>query len=100
MNAEEVREYTKNVEESGTKKEALGFFNGWRMKYYIRKIDRSIKREAERGETFVRCMFSERLHESDTKYLQEYYRNQGYHTERLAYSMRVGWSIKRPWWAK
>ena len=103
MTPEEAREYTKNSQKAKNTTQVLWPFGDWYMKYCIRKIDQRIKNEAKGGKTDVRIYFSDfllYLYDADKKYLVEYYRNQGYHVERGIYTIRIGWSVRKPWWAE
>lgn len=102
MTPEEAREYTKNAQKAKNTKRVLGSHNNRYMKYCIRKIDQSIKYEAECGKTETIVHFSDFLlypYDADKKYLVEHYRNQGYHVEKETYTIRIGWSVDKPWWA-
>lgn len=100
MTPEEAREYTKNAQKAESNKRVLGSRNNRYMKYCIRKIDQSIKYEAECGKT--ETIFSDfllYLYDADKKYLVEHYRNKGYHVEKGTFTIRIGWSADVPWWA-
>ena len=111
MTPEEVREYTKNSQKAEDTKNSqkakdttrvLGPLNDWYMGKCIRKIDRSIKNEAEGGRKDIGIYFSDllfHLYDADKKYLAEHYSNQGYHVNIRAYTIRIGWSVGKPWWA-
>lgn len=104
MTPEEAREYTKNAQKAESNKRVLGSRNDWYMGRCIRKIDQSIKYEAKCGKTETVIYFSDyfsdflfRLYDADKKYLVEHYRNQGYHVEKGTNTIRIGWSVDKPW---
>ena len=102
MTPEEAREYTKNAQKAENAKRVLGSLNDWYMKACIRKIDQRIKNKAEGGKTEIINHFSDfllYLYDEDKKYLVEHYRNQGYHVKKGTYTIRIGWSVDKPWWA-
>ena len=102
MTPEEVRQYAKNVQKAESAQRVLGPHNDWYMGKYIRKIDWRIKNRAKDGGTDISIRFSDFLvclYDADKKYLVEHYRNQGYYVEKGPYIIRIGWSVKRPWWA-
>ena len=102
MTPEEVREYAKKFQEAERIERALRPFSEWYMGKCIRKIDRSIKNNAEDEATETTIRFFEflpPLYDGDKKYLEEHYRGQGYYVSRGTETIRIGWSVKRPWWA-
>lgn len=101
MTPEEVREYAKNVQKAESAQRVLGPLNDWYMGKCIRKIDWRIKNRAKDGGTDISIRFSDFLvclYDADKKYLVEHYRNQGYYVEKGPHSIRIGWSVRKPWW--
>lgn len=100
MTPEEVREYAKNAQKAKSAQRVLGPLNDWYMGKCIRKIDWRIKNRAKDGGIDIIICFSDflDLYDADKKYLVEHYRNQGYYVEKGPRSIRIGWSVRKPWW--
>ena len=102
MNAEEVRQYAKELQEENKEARALGPLNKWLIRWCIRKIDKEIRRAIKRGSDcylvvfIVTSLFP--LKDLDKLFLAGYYKSQGYHVELRSGSMNISWTEERPWW--
>lgn len=102
MNADEARQYAKELQEENKEARALGPLNKWLLRWCIRKIDKEIKKEVKRGLDFYMAVFTvnapHALKDKDILFLADYYRSQGYHVAPRAASMDISWRVERPRW--
>ena len=102
MNAEEVRQYAKELQEENKEARALGPLNKWLIRWCIRKIDKEIRRATKRVRDYYMVVFSIislfPLKDLDKLFLADYYKSQGYHVEFRFSSMDISWRVERPRW--
>ena len=102
MNAEEVRQYAKELQEENKEARALGPLNKWLIRWCIRKIDKEIKRATRRGRDYYTVVFTvnalNALQDNDKLYLRDYYKTQGYHVALHSSLMDISWEDERPRW--
>lgn len=102
MNAEEVRQYAKEVQHANKEARALGPLNKWLIRWCIRKINKEIRRATKRGRNYYMAVFAVislfPLKDLDKLFLSDYYKSQGYHVELRSGSMNISWAVVSPWW--
>ena len=102
MNADEARQYAKNVHKADKEARAIGPLNKWLIRWCIRNINKEIRRAIKRGRDSyvavftITSLFS--LKDLDKLFLADYYKSQGYHVELRSGSMDISWAVERPWW--
>ena len=102
MNAEETRQYAKEVQHANKEARALGPLNKWLIQWCTWKINKEIKRAAKRGRDYYMVSFNIispfTLKDLDKIFLADYYKSQGYHVELRSGSMNISWAVVSPWW--
>lgn len=102
MNADEARQYAKELQEENKEARALGPLNKWLIRWCIRNIDKEIKKEVKRGRDNYMALFTvnapHALQNKAKLFLADYYKNQGYHVELRFTSMDISWRVERPLW--
>ena len=102
MNADEARQYAKELQEENKEARALGPLNKWLIRRCIRNIDKEIRRATKMGRDYYMVVFSVispfTLKDLDKLFLADYYKSQGYHVEFRFSSMDISWAVERPWW--
>ena len=102
MNADEARQYAKELQEENKEARALGPLNEWLIRWCIRNIDKEIRRATKMGRDYYMVVFSVispfTLKDLDKLFLADYYKSQGYHVEFRFSSMDISWRVERPLW--
>ena len=58
MNADEARQYAKELQEENKEARALGPLNKWLIRWCIRKIDKEIRRATKMGRDYYMVVFT------------------------------------------
>ena len=102
MNADEARQYAKEVQHANKEARALGPLNKWLLQWCIWKINKEIRRATKRGRNYYMAVFAIitlfQLQDKDKLFLSDYYKSQGYHVELRFTSMDIVWTEERPPW--
>lgn len=102
MNADEARQYAKELQEENKEARALGPLNKWLIRRCIRNIDKEIRRATKLGRDYYMVVFAIislfPLKDLDKLFLADYYKSQGYHVEFRFSSMDISWRVERPLW--
>ena len=102
MNADEARQYAKELQEENKEARALGPLNEWLLQWCIRKIDKEVRRVTKLGRDYCLVVFAVisllPLKDLDKLFLADYYKSQGYHVELRSGSMNISWAVVSPWW--
>lgn len=102
MNANEARQYAKELQDANKEARALGPLNKWLIRRCIRNIDKEIRRATKMGRDYFMVVFSVislfPLKDLDKLFLASYYRSQGYHVALDSGSMDISWAVERPRW--
>ena len=101
MNADEARQYAKELQHENKEERVLSPFNKWFIRRCIRKIDKEIKKEVKRGRDYYMVVFTvnapHAIQDKDKLFLADYYKSQGYHVELCYGSMYLSWAVVSPW---
>lgn len=102
MNAEEVRQYARELQHANEGERALGPLNKWLLQRCVKIVNKDIKKAVRRGREYYTAVFTvnapHALQDKDKLFLAEYYKSQGYHVELRFHSMDISWAEERPWW--
>lgn len=102
MNADEARQYAKELQEETKEARSLCPLNKWLIRWCIRNINKEIRRAIKRGRDSYMAVFTITslfsLRDSDKLFLADYYKSQGYHVELRSGSMNISWAVVSPWW--